>query len=414
VSEYDLIISEREDFDQTLATVDQITREFDNMTSRLIMDNAQITALSEALQKRERTARTYDSIPSSSQPARQDHTLTAALQQIDQSMAAQNALGKDLCDAATDYANNLILWAESLDKRMQNQVSQQNAHGQAAATAAVSATSDSAPAGGPDLDGKIKEIQEAISIEQQRFEATEQSIQNLRTNSPWWDIDSNSLIDQFTKDAHDLNQNIIQLKNALQVYQTAKATYGVPPEELIEKVQAVYGYDWQEYFHQRILLGLDEKGPYWDLGEGEGELEHLLTGAATMALTFAVTDGMDNPIAPDTPSSAALGQNLEDAGIVRPSDSAAHHIVAGRVPLAAEARSILQSEGIGINDAENGVFLPKDTTVPNSSGAQVHSTVHTNIYYNAVNAALRNAAPGTVAEVLQDIADQLQNGTFPH
>ena len=118
-------------------------------------------------------------------------------------------------------------------------------------------------------------------------------------------------------------------------------------------------------------------------------------------------------VAGEAPSSRVLGENLEDAGISRPADSAAHHIVAGSDARAAEARAILQQEGIGINDAENGVFLPKNSSVPNPTGAQVHSTVHTNIYYNAVNSALRNAMPGTIADVLADIADQLLAGTFP-
>jgi len=38
---------EREDLEQTLACVDQITREFDNMTSQLLMDNAEIAVLSQ-------------------------------------------------------------------------------------------------------------------------------------------------------------------------------------------------------------------------------------------------------------------------------------------------------------------------------------------------------------------------------
>jgi hypothetical protein len=114
------------------------------------------------------------------------------------------------------------------------------------------------------------------------------------------------------------------------------------------------------------------------------------------------------------PSSRVLGQNLEDAGITRPADSAAHHIVAGTDARAAEARAILQNEGIGINDAENGVFLPKNSSVPNPTGAQVHSVVHTNVYYNAVNAALRNAPAGTIRDVLTDIANQLSGGAFPH
>jgi hypothetical protein len=48
------------------------------------------------------------------------------------------------------------------------------------------------------------------------------------------------------------------------------------------------------------------------------------------------------------------------------------------------------------------------------TGAQVHSSVHADAYYDAVNQAPENAAPGTVRDVLSNIANQLLSGTFPH
>jgi RHS repeat-associated protein len=116
----------------------------------------------------------------------------------------------------------------------------------------------------------------------------------------------------------------------------------------------------------------------------------------------------------EAPSSRILGQNLEDTGFSRPASSAAHHIVAGTDARAAEARALLQDQGIGVNDSENGVFLPRNTSVGNPFGSQIHSVLHTDIYYDAVNAALRNAQPGTFGDVLQDIASQLLTGTFPY
>ncbi len=114
-----------------------------------------------------------------------------------------------------------------------------------------------------------------------------------------------------------------------------------------------------------------------------------------------------------SPSSTILGENLEAAGKVRPPNSAAHHVVAGTDPRAAQARAILQREGIDINEAANGVFLPKNTKYA-APPAQTHSTAHTNRYYDEVNLALSRAAPGTVRDVLADIERQLLNGTFPN
>jgi|CZKV01.1.fsa_nt_gi RHS repeat-associated protein len=124
----------------------------------------------------------------------------------------------------------------------------------------------------------------------------------------------------------------------------------------------------------------------------------------------ASVEGIEAEVA----SSRVLGRNLEDAGTARPLDSAAHHIVAGNDPRAAQARAILQNEGIGINNVENGVFLPQNTSSLNPLGAAVHSIIHTDVYYDAVNAALQNAQVGTVGDVLQDIAQQLLNGTFSY
>jgi hypothetical protein len=97
-------------------------------------------------------------------------------------------------------------------------------------------------------------------------------------------------------------------------------------------------------------------------------------------------------------SSRALGQALEAAGHVRPAGSAAHHIVAGNARAASQARGVLQRFGIGVNDAANGVFLPASRAAPNAAGAAVHSTVHTNAYYQTVNQMLGAATTRAEAE----------------
>ncbi len=115
----------------------------------------------------------------------------------------------------------------------------------------------------------------------------------------------------------------------------------------------------------------------------------------------------------EPPSSRVLAENMEKAGIPGPSDTAAHHIVAGSARSAAPARAALQQDNIGINDARNGVYLPKNSSVPNPNGAQVHSTLHTKAYYSNVNNDIINAELGTREDMLRDIQDQLLGGTYP-
>ena len=46
---------------------------------------------------------------------------------------------------------------------------------------------------------------------------------------------------------------------------------------------------------------------------------------------------------------------------------------------------MLKDHGIGINDAVNGVFLPRFTSSPNPAGSAVHASVHGDRYYAEVN-----------------------------
>jgi len=124
--------------------------------------------------------------------------------------------------------------------------------------------------------------------------------------------------------------------------------------------------------------------------------------------------GGPKPPPPPKASSRVLGKNLEAAGVTRPPNSAAHHVVAGGAQAATRAQAILRKFGIDINSAENGVFLPKNTKVSNPSGAAVHSTLHTNAYYVEVNRLLSTATTRAEAlEALEFIKTELSAGRFP-
>lgn len=109
--------------------------------------------------------------------------------------------------------------------------------------------------------------------------------------------------------------------------------------------------------------------------------------------------------------SKILRRNLIEAGFAEPNyRNAAHHIVAGNASAAIEARKILQSFGIDINAAVNGVFLPIEQGV---SDAYYHVSLHTDTYYQKVTELLRNASSRyEVTLILNQIREQLLNGTF--
>ena len=113
-------------------------------------------------------------------------------------------------------------------------------------------------------------------------------------------------------------------------------------------------------------------------------------------------------------SSPALARALEASGVSRPAGYAAHHIVAGRDEPAAFARIVLQKFGICINDAENGVFLPANRATQVIAGETIHSTLHSNKYYEAVNDAIETAKTKQQAiDILARIRRALQAGDYP-
>ena len=79
-------------------------------------------------------------------------------------------------------------------------------------------------------------------------------------------------------------------------------------------------------------------------------------------------------------------------------------MVAGKADGAKVSQTILQKFGVGINDAENGVFLP----------GKVHDHLHTHAYYRAVEKELGMATTREEAiDILASIRYGLLNGGFP-
>lgn len=88
--------------------------------------------------------------------------------------------------------------------------------------------------------------------------------------------------------------------------------------------------------------------------------------------------------------SLKLSRNMKKAGIERPANSAAHHIVGDTSKKAQPAREILSKHGIDVDDAVNGVFLPNRNNISDMPGI-LHNGKHPNRYFESVNDRIINA-----------------------
>ncbi len=153
----------------------------------------------------------------------------------------------------------------------------------------------------------------------------------------------------------------------------------------------------------------------------KSEIDQAPAGEELPEGTHSITDDPNADRTSDQAHSAALAASLEDSGRARPQGHAAHHIVATGHPDCEEARIILEEAGIGIDDAENGVWLPDTARAGQTSpglqtdAATSHSDLHTSRYFSEVTDRLRRAQEADrVREELELIAGELELGTFPH
>ena len=116
----------------------------------------------------------------------------------------------------------------------------------------------------------------------------------------------------------------------------------------------------------------------------------------------------------DKTPSEILGGNLEAAGVPRPPDTAAHHIVPYGDYRAQHIRDLLGSFNppIDLNSAANGVFLPSR---PGSTAPEAyHPSLHSNEYYDAINRDLGRINDRDEAiNTLNRIRESLLDGTYP-
>jgi hypothetical protein len=144
----------------------------------------------------------------------------------------------------------------------------------------------------------------------------------------------------------------------------------------------------------------------WDLTvPGNNDHDFYVVAGTTSVLAHNVNCSTNAQI---------LDSNMQAEGVSRPANTAAHHMVASTSPKAASARAQLQSFGIDIHDADNGVYLPRGIASANPLGLAVHSQVHKNFYYDTVNGMMSWARNANEAQdVLGYIRTQLQSGPWP-
>lgn len=87
-----------------------------------------------------------------------------------------------------------------------------------------------------------------------------------------------------------------------------------------------------------------------------------------------------------------------------------HHVVPEGHPDAKEAQKIIREAGIGINDADNGAWLPTSRFPPNPNGAVRHEFTYTKEYIGWLTQELRVAQTrGLVRERLKQIGQGLES-----
>lgn len=182
----------------------------------------------------------------------------------------------------------------------------------------------------------------------------------------------------------------------------------------------LYGYVANNPVNYRDPLGLVIETP-WDAANvamgGASLIGNIAAGNVGGALLDAAGLIYDTTATavPGLPAGAGAGlaayrgsklaRNLANAG--RPVAQGAercHHVVAQGARAAEEAREKLRALGIDIDDAMNGVGLPKD----------FHQSMHTNDYYRMVNERSRNwSSPEQAQQGLQQIANELSQQAGP-
>jgi hypothetical protein len=118
--------------------------------------------------------------------------------------------------------------------------------------------------------------------------------------------------------------------------------------------------------------------------------------------------------------SRILARNIRNAtGEAKPTEADTHHIVAAQDRYAERSRRLLFKWGIGINDKDNGLYLPKkwSSKVAGLEEATAHEVIHTFAYHLAVTVRLQATRPSNQVEgrkTLCIIKHEILNNQFEY
>jgi hypothetical protein len=118
--------------------------------------------------------------------------------------------------------------------------------------------------------------------------------------------------------------------------------------------------------------------------------------------------------------SRILARNIKNAtGEAKPTETDAHHLMAAQDERARRPRTLQFKWGVGINDKDNGLYLPKkwSSEVDGLEEATAHEVIHTFAYHLAVTTRLRATRPSNQTEgrkTLCDIKYQILNNEFEY
>ena len=116
-------------------------------------------------------------------------------------------------------------------------------------------------------------------------------------------------------------------------------------------------------------------------------------------------------------SSLRLARHLVERHGERPSKCHAHAIVAGRHKFAAPTRALMAALRIGIDDPDNGCWLPENTAAtphPTFPKAPPHSRIHRAAYFQWLRIRLGSIrVEAAFRTQLNIIARMIQNGDLP-
>jgi hypothetical protein len=184
---------------------------------------------------------------------------------------------------------------------------------------------------------------------------------------------------------------------------------------------------------RKLAAGAENDGPSAKFTDTEEEFAEHIQGEQDKFGGNRVDE--DDPVAnsrtrhqrvseldPNQGDSQLLGNNLRAAGFEKPgAHYEAHHMVPSGEPKAAELQDLLRKKGIPINDADNGVWLPRDNRSGNLGGEYKHEfTFDTEAlgseYFDLLKTILIKEPPLGAASIrlkLRNIRSFLSNGKLP-